>query len=130
MDSRPAHAGGPGGDTVRAVANAAVESLNSFVLAIAVLGIVVGMVAWLVDRRRRARRQRDAGSEPLSFSDWERAHSLPLSVGGLVAIGLMALSQITGSDVAIWAAAAAAIWLIGIRIISGEDEDQPVDFTA
>lgn len=104
------------------MADAAVASLTSFAVGIAAIAVVIGIIAWMLDRRARRRGQQDAGLEPVPFSTWVRLHSVPLSFGGLVVIGLLVLSQITGPDVVIWAAAGAAVWLIGIRIIGGEDE--------
>jgi hypothetical protein len=86
------------------------------VIAFAVL--IAGVAMWL-DRRRQPRLAGALPPPPRTVADTVRERNREFAIAGLAAITFFVLWAIGGPDIALLAAAATGIWLIGVSVLTG-----------
>ena len=107
-----------GGTAVRAAIEAAVDQVMwvSFVV-IAVAVLIAGLAMWL--DRRQPRPEGALPPPPRTVADRVRERNREFAIAGLAAIAFFVLWRLGGPDLALLAAAATGIWLIGVSVLTG-----------
>jgi hypothetical protein len=106
------------GVTVRAAIEAAVDQVMwvSFIV-IAAAVLVAGVAMWLDHRQPR----RQAGAlppPPRTMGDRIRERQRELAIAGIAVIAFFVIWRVGGPDVALLAAAATGIWLVGLSVVT------------
>jgi hypothetical protein len=103
---------------VRATIEAAVDQVMwvSFVV-IAVAVLVAGVAMWL--DKRAPRPEGALPPPPRTVGERVRERNREFAIAGLAAITFFVLWSVGGPDIALLAAAATGIWLIGVSVLTG-----------
>ena len=107
-----------GGSAVQAAIEAAVDQVMwvSFVV-IAVAVLIAGLAMWL--DRRQPRPEGALPPPPRTIVDRVRERNREFAIAGLAAIAFFVIWRLGGPDLALLAAAATGIWLIGVSVLTG-----------
>lgn len=121
-DITGALAEGPGGATIRALINAAIDQLMWFTFALIVVALVVAGLALWVGRRADGT-DADVPAEPITAAStrgWFARHVRQISYAGLAVIGFIVMWNVAGPELALVAAAAVGVWLIAVDMLGRE----------
>jgi hypothetical protein len=115
---------GPGGITVRATVDSAVDSLMWFSFLLIVVALVVAGAALLIERRAELSSAAATSlAEAGGWRSWLRARSRAIGYVGMGIVGFVVLWNVGGPDITLLAAALVGLILIAVSVLGGRGPD-------
>jgi hypothetical protein len=113
---------GPGGVTVGATVDSAVDSLMWFTFLLIVVALVVAGAALIIERRAELSGAA-AGSlaEAGGWREWLRTRSRAMGYVGMGIVGFVVLWNVGGPDITLLAAAMVGLILIAVSVLGGRE---------
>lgn len=105
---------------VRAVVDAAVDSLMWFTFILMALAAIVALVAWVAERREAGAREA-LETPPRILARWLRANTATVLAVGIGLILVLALWRSDGPDNALLVAAGIGLLVIAVHVLSRDD---------